>query len=129
MRYMGIDFGTKRVGIALTDEAGSMAFPSTTLSNDRDLLASVLALVADYAVGAIVIGRSENLAGEANALQEHIDVFADALREKTGLSVHEEPEQFTTQEALHIQGRTDQTDASAAALILNSFLMKHNDIT
>lgn len=129
MRYMGIDYGTKRVGVAMSDEEGQMAFPLTTLQNNDALCEQVHALLEEYQVGGIVFGRSENLHGEDNALQEDIDVFQNKLKEHTDISFFEEKEQYTTQEALRIQGRTPETDASAAALILNSFLMKQKEIS
>ena len=46
-KFMGIDYGTKRVGIALSDDGGSMAFPRTVLSNDKHLLSKVEALCKD----------------------------------------------------------------------------------
>lgn len=122
MRYMGIDFGTKKVGVALSDESGTMAFPETVLANDDNLLKSVVALAEDKAVKEIVIGHSLNTTGEPNRVQQAIEEFITDLTLHLGITVHLEPEQYTTQEALRLQGRSDKTDASAAAIILNSYL-------
>lgn len=121
---MGIDYGTKRVGIALTDETGTMSFPRTVLKNTDTLLTDVLNIVTEEQVSTIVVGRSLDLGGQPNAVQEHIDQFVEALARETDCTVVAERETFTTQEALRIQGRTAHTDASAAALILDSYLQK-----
>lgn len=123
---MGIDYGTKRVGIALTDEAGRMAFPHGVFPNDEQLLSRLTQLAEAERVSAIVIGHSVDLSGSANALHERVTELVGDLTLRIGVPVHLEPEQYTTQEALRTQGRTPATDASAAALILNSYLMKHH---
>jgi putative Holliday junction resolvase len=122
MRYLGIDYGTKRVGVAVSDEAGTMAFPRSVLPNDGALLDALVALIEKEAVGAVVIGHSVNTKGEANAVQDGIENLILDLTLAVGLPVESEPEQYTTQAALRIQGRTSQTDASAAALILTGYL-------
>jgi len=124
MRYLGIDFGTKKVGIALSDEGGQMAFPREVIQNDGDLLKKVESLIQSEGVEEIVIGHSLKGDGSENEVQAAIDEFITDLTLATGLPVHLEPEQYSTQEALRIQGRTEKTDASAAAIILNSYLSK-----
>jgi putative holliday junction resolvase len=124
MRYMGIDYGTKRVGVALSDAEGRMAFPHAVFKNDGTLIRELAALAVKEGVEAIVFGASRNLEGGANPVQERInDCIADLTLE-LGIPIHEEPEVYSTQEALRDQGRTPMTDASAAAIILNSFLTK-----
>lgn len=124
MRFLGIDYGTKRVGIALSDEGGRMAFPHVVLPNDAKLVSALESLIAREQVAEIVIGHSLDRDQTANPVQEGIEALIGDLTLACGLPIHLEPEQYTTQEALRIQGRTDHTDASAAALILNGFLAK-----
>lgn len=124
MKYMGIDYGTKRVGVALSDDGGKMAFPKSVLPNDAWLLKALVALIEKESVGTIVIGHSLGRDGVPNAVQAKIEELIGDLTLETGLPIHLEPEQYTTQESLRIQGRTDMTDASAAAIILNSYLTK-----
>ena len=124
MRHLGIDYGSKRVGIAVSDAAGSMAFPKTVLANDEQLLTEIGELIDVYEVAVVVIGHSLDTKSTPNAIQSEIDELVTDMTLQFGLPVHLEPEQFTTQQALRIQGRNDQTDASAAALILDSFLQK-----
>ena len=126
MRYLGIDYGSKRVGMALSDATGSMAFPKVVLKNDEHLLTEIGELIESYQVGMIVIGHSLNKQSAPNMIQSEIEALMTDLTLEFGLPIHLEPEQFTTQQALRIQGRNSQTDASAAALILDSFLQKQN---
>ncbi len=128
MRLLGIDYGTKRIGIALTDESGTMAFPHTTLRNDADILATLVELVRVEGVHGIVVGRSHALDGTPNRIQKEIDAFTKMLRDTLAIPVELELEQFSTQAALRIQGRTKHTDASAAALILEAYLAKKRTV-
>ena len=129
MRYLGIDYGTKRVGLALSDEGGQMAFPHEVLPNDGDLLKKLVALVEKEKVEEIIIGHSLDREGEENALHESVKKLTLELTLELGLPIHLEPEQYTTQEAIRFQGKNEHTDASAAAIILNSYLnrTKHHD--
>lgn len=126
MRFLGIDYGTKRVGIALTNEDGTMAFPHTTYANDDALLARALELCKEKNVGGVVIGKSHGLDDTPNRLQKDIDTFVAKLRSELSVPIKFQPEQLSTQAAVRIQGRNRETDASAAALILESYLARHN---
>lgn len=119
---MGIDYGTKRVGIALTDEAGMMGFPHGVLPNDAKLLATLVALIEQKKVGQIVLGNSLNKEGKPNKVMGEIEELITDLTLAVGVPVHLEPELYSTQAAVRLQGRNDATDAAAATLLLNSFL-------
>lgn len=124
---MGIDYGTKKVGVALSDDKGMMAFPHGVLKNDETLLKSIVALIEEREVGEIVIGHSLGRDGEPNKVHAAVEELVTDLTLQTGLPVHLEPEQYTTQEAIRFQGRNADTDASAAAIILNSFITRCNN--
>ena len=127
MRYLGIDYGTKKVGLALSDEAGSMGFPHAMLTQSARLLDEVAALVRDKGVGCIVMGESRAFGGQENPVAAAARAFADLLATATGIAVHFEPETYTTQAARRypdgsrMEGSPD-VDSSAAALILTSYL-------
>lgn len=145
MRHLGIDFGTSKVGIALSDEAGTMGFPKDVLMNNDKLMDTLIALMRDENVGAVVFGESLDFSGSGNPVLAKAHVFANQLHEKTGVPIYFEPEMLTTQEAkrsldgMHPQhvantsrtrtdsgGNSRATDASAAALILTSYLSRHD---
>lgn len=119
---MGIDYGSKRVGIALTDEGGVMAFPHSVLPNDKDLQNTIEKIIADEKVAEIVMGHSLDREGEPNAIHTHVEALMMDLTLSIGIPIHLQPEQYTTQEATRLQGKNDQVDASAAAIILNSYI-------
>lgn len=126
---MGIDYGTKRVGVALSDGGGVMAFPHSVVANDKNLVTTLAALARSEGVGAVVFGRSHTLNGEDNPVAVSASECARALGETLGIPVHFESEVFTTQEAIREQGRNEMTDAAAATIILNSYLARAKNTT
>jgi putative Holliday junction resolvase len=125
MKRMGIDFGTKKIGIALSDDAGQMAFPHEVVPNDMNFLNYIIQLVEDRGVNEIIIGHSLNKDGQPNEVHNQVEELIGDITLQLGIPVHLEPEQYTTQAAIREQGRSDMTDASAAALILDSYIQKH----
>ncbi|MDO8548195.1 MAG: Holliday junction resolvase RuvX [bacterium] len=131
VKYIGIDYGTKRIGIATSDETGSLAFPLTTIEAGREALGKIAALVKKEGAQKIVIGESRNLSGEANPVMEDIAQFKKDLEELTRLPVEYEQEFFSSTQAAR-QFAPDgsrkenpsqsKLDAAAAALILQSYL-------
>ena len=123
MRLIGIDYGSKRVGVAVSDEAGEFALPLTVLKNTKELLDEVVGLAKENEVKEIVIGDSRQYDMSANKIQPAIMEFRKQLEGK-GLKVSMELEFMTSMQAERLQGKNDKSDASAAALILQSFLDK-----
>jgi putative holliday junction resolvase len=121
MRIMALDYGHIRVGVASTDESGTFALPRVTLENDETLLDRVVGLMEKEGAEKIVIGESKNLDGTPNPILSEAEAFKKSL-EARGIEVVFQPEVFTTVEARRLQGQTDMTDASAAALILKSYI-------
>ncbi len=124
MKYLGIDFGEKRVGIALSDEDGQFAFPQVVLVNDSELLKNIMDLCMKNRVETVVMGESRNYQGEINNIMWKIEGFKKQL-ETIGFKVVFEPEFMTSVQASQITGENKMLDASAAALILQSYLEKN----
>ena len=61
MRYLGIDYGKRRVGVAISDGDGRLAFPETVLANDKNLVENFKKICAENKVGVIVLGESRDL--------------------------------------------------------------------
>ncbi len=122
MRFLGIDFGLKRVGLALSDESGTLAFPHSVLPNNKELVAAVVSLAKEQKVKAIILGESKDLAGKANPLMKEIEIFKKSVMKETKKPVHFEPEFWSSFQAARYQGHTHKLDASAAAIILQSYL-------
>ncbi len=132
MRHLGIDFGTKKIGLALSDEGGSMGFPHGIVPNDGRLIDEILNLIERKEVKKVVMGESRDYQGNENAVAKDAKAFARLLEARSGIAVDFEPEMLTTQEArrdpegVH-QDRHAHVDASAAALILTSYLSRNHD--
>jgi putative Holliday junction resolvase len=123
MRYMGIDYGSKRIGVALSDESGVMAFPHSVIANDTQLLATLETLITKERVAEIVIGHSLNYDGQPNKIHAQVEELMTDLTLAVGLPIHLVPELYTTQAAARLQGKHDKIDAAAAALILDTYLL------
>lgn len=142
MRLIGIDYGTKRVGIALSDDEGRLAFPYAILPQNENLSKKIKELCEKETVGAIVIGESRDFKGQENPIMPAVRVLKSALERETGLPVHFEPEMLTSRQARRTPERQEKVrrrqrrrrerarktpermavDASAAALILQGYI-------
>ena len=131
MRYLGIDYGSKKVGLALSDEQGTMGFPHAVVLNTPRLIDKLCALIVKENVGTVVIGESRNFAGGENAVAKDARALGALITERAGVPVFYESEIFTSAEARrqhNLVGKTRtpkahvDVDASAAALILTSYL-------
>jgi len=125
MRYLGVDYGSKRIGLALSDEAGTMGFPHAIIPNTPRLIDELCALIAKENVNAVVIGESRTLAGGENPIARDARAQGELLALRAGVPVFFESEVFTSAEARRVpQLRDARVDASAAALILTSYLSR-----
>ena len=124
MRYLGIDFGEKRVGIAVSDEEGKIAFPSVVLANDKSLIKNIVDLCMKNKAEMVVMGESRNYQGQINEIMWKIEGFKKQL-ETIGFKVVYEPEFMTSSQASQVTGENKMLDASAAAIILQSYLDKN----
>ncbi len=136
-RYLGLDVGNRRIGVAVSDELGLTAQPVLTLQRrraapgiSRDDLRSLARLARRFAVVGIVVGNPVHLSGEASPQTATTQAFAAQLGELTGLPIHLWDERLTTRAAhqiLYEAGHARQeharvVDQVAATLILQSFL-------
>ena len=133
MRYLGIDYGSKRVGLALSDEAGTIGFPHAILKNTRRLIDELRVIIAKENIGAVVVGESRSLAEGENAIAKDARELGSLITERTGTPVFYESEVFTSVEARRVPAKEIKSrapksraavDASAAALILTSYLSR-----
>lgn len=122
MRYLGIDFGEKRIGIALSDAEGDFAYAHSVVANGQHAITEIVALVKKEGVEALVMGESKDYSGKENTIMPCARAFAAELALAAGVPLYWEPEFLTSAEAGRIQGEGRMLDASAAALILKSYL-------
>ncbi len=132
-RLLGIDYGTKNVGLALTDESATLAFPLVVLSNSsrnrqdtktgaKNLIQEIIKICREKEVGEIVIGESRDYSGKENPVQKKILELKKELEDATKIPVHLEPEFWTSTQAGKLGGSGNHNDASAAAIILQSWV-------
>jgi putative holliday junction resolvase len=144
MRFLGIDYGTKRIGLAISDEKGVLAFPKEIVFNDGDLFKNLEKIIKMEDISEIVIGESVDFSGKLNVLSARIEIFIEELKNKFGLPVSKQKEFLTSVEARKAgdskknltqsqahskikQIKSGRIDASAAALILQRYLDKINN--
>ena len=122
MKLIGIDYGRKRVGIAVADTEAGVAFPKGVFPNDKFLFGEIKNLCKGYGVEQIVMGESKDFQGKDNKIMEDIKLFKKMLEIDLKIPVILEPEFMTSTQALHLQEDTKMLDASAAAIILQAYL-------
>jgi putative Holliday junction resolvase len=128
-RYLGVDCGTKRVGVAVSDAAGILASPLEVVSR-AEAVDRLAELASDHQVGGLVVGLPTSLSGEEGRSAEDARRFGAELGAATGLPVVFVDERFTSriaEEALIESGkrrreRRGAVDKAAAALLLQGFL-------
>lgn len=136
-RYLGLDIGNRRIGVAVSDELGLTAQPLLTLERrrsggaiSREDLRSLARLCRRFGVAGIVVGNPLHLSGEDSAQAARAQAFAAELGALTGLPIHLWDERLTSHEAhevLYRAGLARQehravVDQVAATLILQDFL-------
>ena len=140
MRIMGLDFGDKTVGVAISDELLITAQPVTVVEREksnklRKTYQKLEALIEEYEVKKIVIGKPLNMNGTEGARVELTREFSAELSTRTGLDIIEVDERLTTVEADRIleetgvasSGRKQHIDKMAAAIILQTYLDMHQN--
>jgi putative Holliday junction resolvase len=138
MRVIGVDFGARRLGLALSDPSGTLARPWRTMERrgpDADtataLAREIEALAAeDDGLAAVVLGLPARLDGRDNELTARVRQFAAALRARVSVPVVLQDERLTSREAEQRlaerepdwRKRKQRIDAAAAAIILQDYL-------
>jgi len=126
MRILGIDYGTKRIGIALSDPDAQFALPHSVISNSNSFVEEISTIAYANEVKTIVIGESRNYHGEPNKILAEVLSLKKDL-ETRGFVVYLELEFMTSVQAERFQGKNEHSDASAAALILQAYLDSHKN--
>lgn len=135
MKAIGLDYGTKTVGVAVSDGLGITAQPLETITRKspnklRQTLARIEALIEEYGIEKIVLGYPKNMNNTAGARVEETMEFKEKLEKRTGLPVVLWDERLTTMESERIlmaggvrrENRKEVIDQLAAAIILQSYM-------
>jgi len=138
MKTLGLDLGTKRIGVAVSDKSSRIALPIATLSGEQptcEIIADILNLADQHEAQKIVIGMPTSLSGQAGPAAQKAAQFARALAAKTSLQVITWDERLTTALAektmisanVRRRQRRQRIDEVAATLILQNYLDAHAD--
>ena len=140
MRYLGIDYGAKRIGLSISDEDGKIAFPYKIIKNDLELVDSIHNICGHENISAIILGESHDLSGKPNKIMGSIEEFKRNLEGELDLPIYFEKEFMTSIFARGNIGKKEndarknkkdkdvKIDDSAAALILQRYLDRKNNI-
>ena len=124
---MGIDYGSKRIGIAVSDDEGRMAFPSGVIANIGKLpVKEIVARIKKEGIGSIVVGIPVSLDGRETEQTRLTRVFIERLESAITFPVETENEMLTSRMAEHAGIKIGHVDESSAAIILQSYLDKKN---
>lgn len=127
MRYLSIDYGKKRMGLALSDEEGNIAFPLSQVSVLGFQLTAkrIKEIVAKNGVEKIIIGVPVTFGGGESAQTVEARVFGKKLADALQLPVEFENEMLTTKMALRGGVAKSKANAASAAIFLQSYLDKN----
>jgi putative Holliday junction resolvase len=141
MRVLGVDYGRRRIGLAISDDSGVLARPWKTLDAGASPVDSAARIATaldqarretldDFVVEAVVVGLPRRLSGEDTHGTAPARALAAALASRTGLPVHLQDERLSSHEAeMRLaerepdwRVRKKQIDAAAAAIVLQDYL-------
>ena len=153
MKFLGLDYGTKRIGVAISDDGGTLAFPKAILPNDLNIFEKLDEIFQGENIREIIIGESTDFSGKPNPLSTKIEIFILELRRRFKLPIHRQKDFLTSVEARRYKklsgpakrfknnrkelgplqthnklkrAKNSRADAAAAALILQRYLDKIN---
>ncbi len=130
MRYLAIDYGTKRTGLAICDPAETIVSPLAVLEGQKELLKKIAEVVRTEGVEAIVLGLPLNMDDSEGSQAKLVLKFADQLKEHLDIPIHFQDERLSSfgaedklAPAEFTRGKKrKRLDAIAAAEILEAFL-------
>ena len=123
MRYLGIDHGGKHIGIAISDPEGKIAFPRKTLSA-KNAIKEIKSLIKKEGIEKVIVGLPLSLENKETLQTKVVRKFAEKLHFFLTIPMEFENEIFSTRLAEEVRVKKENTDATAAAIILQSFLDK-----
>lgn len=128
MRYLGIDYGEKRIGIALTDPGGRIAFPRKIIFNRRNMstLDELKTVIEEEKISKVIVGLPLFLSGEESEISGRVRSFVEKLEKIINLPIEFENEILTSHMVERFGVSREHTDEAAAAVILQSYLDKQN---
>lgn len=124
-RVLGIDYGEKRIGLAISDESRTFARELKILS-PKEFWESLNLLILNDSIGLIVLGWPLNMNGEMSEKTREVESFKLQVTNKTGLPVKIMDERLSSQMAENLPGGKKNVDSLAAQILLQNYLDKNN---
>jgi len=124
MRILGIDYGEKRIGLAISDESQSIARELYILS-PKDFFNQLNQLIANHQIHKIVLGWPLNMSGQETKKTKEISNFKIKISKKTNLPVETIDERLSSKMAENLPGGKRNTDSLAAQILLQNYLDKN----
>lgn len=133
MRFVGLDYGKKRIGISVSDSEGRLALPVCSFERTKDLpgdLRRLSRIINEYEPAALIVGMPIGLSGKTGSSSDAVEQFLTELLKLVHVEVYFQDERFSTQEASRLlqeakfsaKEQRSIIDASAAAIILQAWL-------
>jgi len=130
MRYLAIDYGDKRTGLAICDHAETIASPLTVIEGQKDLIKKINEIVTSEEIDAIVLGLPLNMDDSKGFRAKLVFKFAEKLKAQLQIPIHLQDERLSSFAAeaelapaeLTRKKKKKRLDAVAAAVILQAFL-------
>lgn len=132
MRFLGIDYGKKRIGIAISDPTNIFSISLPTLENSKSIYREIQKIVGDFNVQKIIIGFPLSLSGKRTNLSDEVDLFIQTLENKLKIPIIKRDERLTSKIAqqqiiesvISKKKRRDKSklDSFSASIILQEYL-------
>lgn len=124
MKILGIDFGTKRIGLAISDETAQLA-RELAIWSPEEFWKEIVKLVETENVQVVVVGLPLNMSGGDTQKTEQARKFAKQLQDKLNITVELVDERLSSQMAEQIAGTSNNIDSLAAQIFLQTYLDKN----
>ena len=122
MKFLGIDYGARRIGVAVSNAEGTIAFPRLTVENQRGALDTIKKLAVEEKVETVVMGDTRSYGGTENPITKQAEAFGVALSDALGVPLVKAFEVATSVEAARFAPKgKEHDDAAAAAVILQRY--------
>ncbi len=136
MRYLAIDYGRKRTGLAISDPTETIVSPLAVIKDQKELFIKVQQLIKTEKVGAVIMGLPLNMDGSTGPQAKLVKKFAKNLKKLTNIPIHFQDERLSSfaaeEEIAEIEiakkAKKEKLDAVAAAHILELFLEKKRQV-
>jgi len=140
MKYLAIDYGQKKIGLAISDSSGTVAMPYAIVSNSRNFIQELEEIIKKEQIDEIVFGESKDFKNQDNYINTEIKKVAKKVQQDLKIQVHFINEVFTSMQAKwgtekqirrshkksRKSGAEKRIDDKAAMMILQTFLSKRN---